>query len=357
MMRFCYAHRRHTLYPESLDPWNLRPDDYTTAFLRRSKAVGFDALEVGVEVFERTGGSEQQVRAFGRRLREAGMPIGCVRSGGTLTDARHGARNQERQARAIQFAGWVGAEIVNTALSAPARRPGHPPGSLPGSQHGWPVSQDASRDATLSHYEALAKACQAACDRAADVGVTLSVEVHQNSLVDNAWSAQLIHGLVDRKNFGINPDLGNVYWTYDVPEESAEDCIRKLAPIAVYWHCKNLLRVYHPEMQRSVFLRVPLPDGEIDYRFAVAAMHAAGFRGYMAIEGASAGDQFHADLRSLTYARALWAELERTRRQGRQRGRDTETRRRPRSRSPAVGLDARPVATSRRAAVRRSEQS
>jgi sugar phosphate isomerase/epimerase len=249
------------------------------------------------------------VKAFGRRLRRAGLPIGCVRAGGTLTDARHGPRNRQRQVRAVQFAGWVGAEIVNTALSAPARRPGHPPGSLPGSQHGWPVAQDASRDAALSEYEALAKACQAACDRAADVGVTVSVEVHQNSLVDNSWSAELIHGLVGRRNFGVNPDLGNVLWTYDVPEESADDCIRRLAPISVYWHCKNLLRVYHPEMQRSVFLRVPLPDGEIDYRFALSAMRAAGYKGFMAIEGASAGDQFHADQRSLAYAKSIWAEI------------------------------------------------
>ena len=283
-MRFCYAHRRATLYPTSLDSWNLAPDDYTAAFLCTAKDIGFDAIEVGVEVLERTGGSERQVKAFGQRLLEAGMPIGCVRAGGTLTDARHGPRNRARQASAIQFAGWVGAAVVNTALSAPARRPGHPAGSLPGSQHGWPVAQDASRDAQLSEYEALAKACQPACDQAADAGVTISVEVHQNSLVDNSWSARLIHRLVDRRNFGINPDLGNVYWTYDVPEETPEDCIRQLAPISVYWHCKNLYRVYHPEMHRSVFLRAPLPDGEIDYRFAVAAMHAAGYAGYMAIE-------------------------------------------------------------------------
>jgi sugar phosphate isomerase/epimerase len=262
-----------------------------------------------VEVLEKTGGSERQVKAFGQRLRDAGMPIGCVRAGGTLTDARHGPGNRQRQLTAIQFAGWVGAEVVNTALSAPARRPGHPAGSLPGSQHGWPLAQDASRDAMLSEYEALAKACQVACDRAAGMDVAISVEVHQNSLVDNSWSAQLIHGLVGRPNFGINPDLGNVYWTYDVPEESSDDCIRKLAPISVYWHCKNLLRVYHPETQRSVFLRVPLPDGEIDYRFASSAMSAAGYTGYMAIEGASSGDQFYADQKSLTYAKTVWAEL------------------------------------------------
>ena len=125
---------------------------------------------------------------------------------------------------------------------------------------------------------------------------------------------ELIHGLVGRLNFGINPDLGNLLWTYDVPEESLDDCIRKLATISVYWHCKNLFRVYHPEMQRSVFLRVPLPDGEIDYRFALSAMRAAGYSGYMPIEGASTGDQFHADQKSLTYAKAVWTELGRTRR-------------------------------------------
>jgi sugar phosphate isomerase/epimerase len=313
-MRFCYAHRRYALYPDSRDSWNLSPDDYTQAFLKQVKAMGFDALEIGVEVFEKTGGSERQVKAFGRRLRDAGMTVGCVRAGGTFTDARHGPDNRQRQTTAIQFAGWVGAEVINTALSAPARRPGHPAGSLSGSQHGWPVAQDASRDAKLAEYEALATTYQAACDRAADVGVTLSVEVHQNSLVDNSWSAQLLHRLVGRRNFGINPDLGNVYWTYDVPEESSEDCIRKLASISVYWHCKNLVRIYHPEMQRSVFLRVPLANGEIDYRFAVAAMHAAGYRGFMAIEGAATGDQFHADQKSLVYAKTLWADLERPRR-------------------------------------------
>ncbi|GIS30747.1 MAG: hypothetical protein Ct9H90mP2_11300 [Dehalococcoidia bacterium] len=38
--------------------------------------------------------------------------------------------------------------------------------------------------------------------------------------------------------------------------------------ISNYWHCKNLQTVYHPENERSVFIRVPLQDGEIDYRYA-----------------------------------------------------------------------------------------
>ena len=309
-MRFCYANRRFTLYPDSLNSWDLAPANYNDAFLKRVKSIGFDALEVGMEVLEKTGGTERQIKEFGKRVAGAGLPIGCVRSGGTLTDAKHGPRNQERMARAVDVAAWLGAEVVNGALSAPARQPGHPAGSKPGSNSGWPISQDSSRDAMFAEHEALARALQAVCDRAARAGTNISVEVHQNSLVDNSWSAKQVHKLVARKNFGINPDLGNVYWNYDVPEEDTDASIKAMASISVYWHCKNLMRVYHPENQRSVYLRVPLPDGEIDYRFAISAMAAANYKGFMAIEGAWAGDQFYADEKSLTYSKGIWAEFE-----------------------------------------------
>jgi sugar phosphate isomerase/epimerase len=82
-----------------------------------------------------------------------------------------------------------------------------------------------------------------------------------------------------------------------------------LAPRAVYWHCKNLRRVHVPELRRSFFLRVPLPDGEIDYRFALSTMLAAGYQGYLAVEGAREGDQLTLDGRSVEYVRGLLAEL------------------------------------------------
>ena len=146
-------------------------------------------------------------------------------------------------------------------------------------------------------------------DLAADLGVTISIEVHQHSIVDNSWSALLLNSLVDRPNFGINPDLGNIYWTYDVPEEPSELAIKALAPVATYWHCKNLYRVYLPHDERSVFLRAALPDGEIDYRWAIAAMKDAGYNGYLAIEGSNTGDQFGRDAKSVAFVRSVLAEL------------------------------------------------
>ena len=34
-----------------------------------------------------------------------------------------------------------------------------------------------------------------------------------------------------------------------------DGCIAKVAAHAVYWHCKNLSRVYHPENERAVFIK------------------------------------------------------------------------------------------------------
>ena len=308
-MRFCYAHRRFTLYPQSVNSWDLSSENYTDEFLTKVKDTGFDALEVGMEVFSKLG-TEQKVRDFASRLGDFGLLVGCVRSGGTLHDAKNGPRNRERLDEAIKYSGWAGAEVVNGAMSAPSRHPGHPAGSVPGSQSGWPLAQDASLDAMLNVYDELAGVFQAACARAADIGTNVVVEVHQNSPVDNSWSALLLTEKIDRSNFGINPDIGNILWTYDVPEEEYDEAIDKLAPVSKYWHCKNLHRVYHPENSRSVFLRVPLQDGEIDYRYGISAMHNAGYSGYMTIEGSSAGDQWHHDAKSLDYARAIWAELE-----------------------------------------------
>lgn len=116
--------------------------------------------------------------------------------------------------------------------------------------------------------------------------------------------------LADSRYVFVNPDLGNIFWTYDVPEETSEEAILALGPHSRYWHCKNLQRVNIPENEHSIFIRVPLPDGEIDYRFAIAGTYDAGFDGYLAVEGATSGDQLTADRRSSEYVRQVLSEIE-----------------------------------------------
>ena len=94
-MRFCYAHRRFALYPQSVDSWSLSPDNYTDDFLKKTKSLGFDALEVGLEVMTQLG-TESKVKEFAAKLNGFGLDVGCVRAGGTLHDAMNGPRNRER---------------------------------------------------------------------------------------------------------------------------------------------------------------------------------------------------------------------------------------------------------------------
>jgi len=64
-----------------------------------------------------------------------------------------------------------------------------------------------------------------------------------------------------------------------------------------------------PKVEQAFFSYLPLPDGDIDYRFAVAAMVDAGYDGYLAIEGVRQGDQLTADGKSVQYVKGLLKQL------------------------------------------------
>lgn len=263
-------------------------------YLPLVKSMGFDAVEVGVD----EQADEAAARDLAEEVRAEGLAIGAVRAGGSLSHPLSAQAAYTRLQRAIRYAGWTGAEVVNTALVNP---PSHPGG--PGSGHqGEQVSQGASRVASAYDFELTAERLRTAGRMAADLDVKISIEVHQGSIADNSTSTLYLLDLVGLDNVGANPDLGNIYWQYEYPEETPEAAIVALAPRALYWHCKNLHRVTHiEEFHRSYFMRVPLPDGDIDYRFAIAAMVDAGYDGYLAVEGVDKGDQLSKDRRSLRY--------------------------------------------------------
>ena len=301
-VKLCYALRRGVFYPSQRDEFGtMPPRSERHRYLPLVKSMGFEAVEVGVD----EAADEQTARDLRRELEDHGLALGCVRAGGGLCHPLGAEPAYRKLLTAIRYAGWTGAQIVNTALVNP---PTHPGGPGVGRQ-GEEVSQGASRTATASDYAHTAERLRTAGRIAADLGVKISIEVHQGSIADNSWATLHLLDLVGLDNVGANPDLGNIYWQYAEPEESSESAIVALAPRAVYWHCKNLQRLYIPELHRSFFHRVPLPDGEIDYRFAISAMLEAGYEGYLAIEGAQKGDQLTQDRRSLDYVCGLLTEL------------------------------------------------
>ena len=301
-VKLCYALRRGVFYPSARDAFGeMPPREHRSAYLARVGLLGFQGLEVPVD----ETADASAARELGAELREAGLPCVCVRAGGDLAHPLAGPAARRRLEQAIQYAGWIGAGVVNTAMVSPPTHPGGPGHARQGEQ----VSQGASRTASEADFERAAHWLGHYGRMAADLGVDIAIEVHQGSIADNSAATLHLLDLVGLDNVGANPDLGNIYWHYEQPEETAEAAIVALAPRAKYWHCKNLRRVHIPELRRSFFLRVPLPDGDLDYRFAIAAMLAAGYTGHLAIEGAREGDQLTQDARSADYARQLLGEL------------------------------------------------
>jgi sugar phosphate isomerase/epimerase len=305
-MKIGYAARRAAFYPwEGGTGWEFPPPEVRGAYLRKVRALGFAGVEIGLG--QGIGRSEADVRAVRDDLEAAGMVCMAVRAGGGFAHPKSAAENRQRLLDAVAMASWLGAEVVNTALVTLPPDP-HGIGAV---YVGERVSQGSSRMAREDDFAITARYLREIAAIAADAGVRVSIEMHQRSIADNAWSCLHLLERISHPSVGINPDLGNLYWTYDEPEETAEACILALAPHAFYWHCKQFQRVPVPELHKSYFQRVALPDGEIDYRFAITAMVRAGYDGYLAIEGTPLGDQLTRDGRSLIYCQGILEEIAR----------------------------------------------
>ena len=238
-----------------------------------------------------------------KEFEDHGAPCAVVKGGGGLHDSRVAAGNRAKLEKAVEVAAWIGAETVNTGSS------GYVDPGL-GPSRGGKVSHGSSAQATEEDFVRAAAGLREVGEMAGSNGLNITIEVHQHSIADNSSSTLRILDLADSPYVFANPDLGNILWTYETPDETSEQAILALAPRSKYWHCKNLRRIHVPEVEHSYFVRVPLPDGDIDYRFAISAMADAGFDGYLAIEGATDGDQLYADRRSIEYVRSVLAEIE-----------------------------------------------
>jgi sugar phosphate isomerase/epimerase len=303
-VKLCYALRRGVYFPSARDVFGeMPPKELRPRYLKAVKEAGFAGVEIPATTA--LGATEAAAKELRQELEEAGLPAVCVRAGGPVANPRAGAATMAKLLDAIRFASWMGAGVVNGVYGTLPTYPGGP-----GSRHvGEPVSQGSSRTATEYDFERTAERIREAARLAADLGITISIEVHQGSYADNSWSALHLLDLIGMPNVGLNPDLGNIYWQYEEPEETSEAAIVAMAPKAVYWHCKDLVKVHVPELHRSIYLRVPLGEGDIDYRFAIAAMVDAGYEGYCAVEGAREGDQLTKDARSAAYVRTILASL------------------------------------------------
>ena len=304
-MKIAYAFRRSVYYPYHGNPRLLPDKKILPSFFSKIRKIGFEGIELSIDMLGGLGATEKSVGKMRLELEQYGVPCIAVRGGGGFSQPNVSSQNRKLLEKTIEVAHWIGAETVNTTMSTLPRN-----SNKSGSFVGESISQGSSRMASSDDFNRTGDVLSEIGEIAGNKDVYITIEVHQHSIVDNSWSALHLLELIDSPNIFLNPDLGNIYWCYDIPEESTEDAIVALAPHSRYWHCKNLKRVYIPENEHSIFLRTALPDGDIDYRFAITAMKEAGFNDYLAIEGAMEGDQLTADSKSYDYVTQILNELD-----------------------------------------------
>ena len=250
-MKIAYAFRRNIFYPFTGGRGRTQlPEGKTlTRYLGVVKEMGLDGLELGMDSFPTVEIDEASVKETAKRLEDAGLPCVAVRAGGGFDNPSVGTDNRRRLERAIELAGWLGAGVVNTALVTPPKRE-----LEGGSINGTPSPDPSSRSASQEDFERTARVLREVGALAGSAGLDITVEVHQRSIADNSWSKLHLLDAADSPYVHANPDLGNILWNYDEPEESMGQAIAALEPRSRHWHCKNLYRV-HGARDRLLLLR------------------------------------------------------------------------------------------------------
>jgi sugar phosphate isomerase/epimerase len=149
------------------------------------------------------------------------------------------------------------------------------------------------QDVPESEHEQAAKILAEMAVSAHGFNVSLSLELHDDGLLDTPTLCLKMLERIDMPNVGVNPDLGNICRGHDGCADWQE-ALRVLAPHAICWHVKNYVggRL------------APLWAGGIDYALASSIMQGAHYNG--PISGESyCGDVLDQQIRGLAYLKQL----------------------------------------------------
>lgn len=266
---------------------SMPPTEMQHNLFHWAKQQGFDGIEVGNWWFDFCTVEIEQVVELKRVMAEYGLELAgfnCLRKCVTHPAVRE--RNRADLRRTVEVAKVVRPHVVSISLSLE-------PSVLSVNEEnirGVQTSPGGGAAASESEYiDAAAFLAELAGD-AASAEVEVALELHHCSLADTSKRVLHILELANHPNLSVNPDVVNLYWAYERPEEQWYEAITNVAGYVNFWHVKNVQRIHIPEVGRSCSVHAALGDGDIDYRWALARLLEGGFDGYISIEGAGPGD-------------------------------------------------------------------
>ena len=284
-----YAFASHVLrgYPPGSVPLHEPDLPLRRSLFRWVAKNQFDGIEAGSWWFDMCRADQEAVVALHRIARDEGTEIlGYNLLRKNLCHPAVAERHLQDIAAAIASGRAAGAGFINVSLSLDGSLVGVPERDVRGTMR----SPGSSRDAAEGDFEKTANLMKCVAREAASAGIEIYIELHHCSLADNCQSMIRLLGMIDEPNVTPNPDLVNMYWAYNNPEEEWFETLNNLSKRTKHWHLKNVQKVAMPEADRSAFLRCSLSGGDIDYRWAIAKMLDAGFDGTFSFEGAGPGD-------------------------------------------------------------------
>lgn len=193
-----------------------------------------------------------------------------------LIDPAHGEAHVAYGHRVLETAAKVGASAVSFGFFGP----------LTDAQKKalwfWTVQGD--RNPTDAESWALAVSRLRDLGRhAADLGLEISLEMYEDTLVGTADGAVRLVTDVDLPNVKINADIGNLIRLHR-PVEHWQVMMEKIAPFAGFWHVKNYTRIEDETTGAIMTAPAPLEFGTINYRTAIRMALAHGFRSPFLVE-------------------------------------------------------------------------
>jgi sugar phosphate isomerase/epimerase len=252
------------------------PDDLV-ANLRLLHDQGFDAVDLSDLWLAPAEMTETSCDALTDALGELGMrAVGTSVIGVEVhrADVLDGGLDWAR--RSLATTHRLGLDHMSIGLHPRNSRP-----RVPGARPGWVDAVRPEHDA--ASFRRAGAAIAALADEAEQLGIGLSLEMHEATLVSSGANSLRLLDVVDRANVGMNPDLGNLDrapWPLD---ETWYETLEQIADRVTYWHVKNTIRA---ELPGGGATAVPstLALGTIDYRAALALLRQAGFDGAIAVE-------------------------------------------------------------------------
>jgi sugar phosphate isomerase/epimerase len=219
----------------------------------------------------------------------------------SVIDPDSGDDNLDYSHRTIDAAASLGCSIVSVGLHrplTPAQRAAY-----------WFWTVDGPKDEdTKAVWDLAVTRLRELGRHAEEVGLKLSLEMYEDTLLGSAESAVRLVKDIDQTVVGLNPDLGNLFRlhreTLDVNAALAL-CL----PVSNYWHVKNYYRDVNPATGAVVTVPAPMASGSMDYRSAIRTAIALGYRAPFCVEHYG-GDSLTVMSANRRYLRTVLASIE-----------------------------------------------